>query len=86
MSKFKNNKYKNLKEKCLIYLGGKKCQKCGVSHLPPQCYDFHHIKGNKEDNISKMIQKGISFEKIKKELNKCIIYCKNCHAEYHALK
>ena len=80
---FQKNKRKNIKEKCLIYLGGKICATCKVDSLPYPCYDFHHIKGNKKDNISKMIPQGISWETLKKELDKCIVLCKNCHAYAH---
>ena len=30
-----------------------------------------------------MAQHGNSLEKIKKEISKCIIICKNCHGELH---
>ena len=80
MGQFQNNKRKNLKEQCLTYLGGKKCQRCGISSLPFSSFDFHHIKGSKEANISQMLNKGLTFDKIKKELDKCIILCRNCHS------
>lgn len=80
MGQFQNNKRKNLKEQCLAYLGGKKCYRCKISSLPYSSYDFHHIKGNKETDISQMLTKGSPFDKMKKELDKCIVLCKNCHS------
>ena len=86
VSQYQRNKREILKEKCLNYLGGKKCKRCSDSHWHIACYDFHHKKGVKEENISKMIDRGEQFDKIKKELDKCAVLCKNCHAEIHALK
>jgi len=42
--------------------------------------DFHH-KIAKDPNWKKM--KNWSFERVKKELDKCILVCKNCHGEIH---
>lgn len=78
-SEYPNNKRELLKEKCLRYLGGKKCNECGVSHLPIKAYDFHHYKGPKEYNISEMINRNMPWKLIKKELDKCVVLCANCH-------
>lgn len=75
-------KRRRLKEKAVIYLGGK-CKKCGYN----KCIDsleFHHIDSTQKDfGISKQ---GItrSWETLKKELQKCILLCANCHREEHA--
>jgi hypothetical protein len=42
------------------------------------CLDFDHID-NKDYNISSMINRRYSLDKIKKELKKCQILCANCH-------
>lgn len=74
------NKREILKEQCLAYLGGKICKVCGTNHLPIYCYDFHHYKGSKNEDISKMIQRKSRLdEELKKELNKCAVICSNCH-------
>ena len=44
--------------------------------------DFHHI-GDKDFNISQKVQEGCSLETIKKEIEKCIVLCANCHREVH---
>jgi len=42
---------------------------------------FHHEDPNKKDfNIS---GKSYSFERMKKEVDKCILLCGNCHGEVH---
>lgn len=82
MSQYKRNKNQMLKELSLQYLGGKKCYNCGVNYLPTCCYDFHHNKGAKEIEISKLIQKKrVVDTELKNELDKCIILCANCHRQ-----
>jgi hypothetical protein len=63
------------------YMGGK-CCKCGYNKCP-WALDFHHIDpATKSFTIS---ADGFtrSFNKIKDELNKCILLCANCHREEH---
>ena len=80
MSQYKRNNNELLKEQCLEYLGGKVCVICSTNSLPICCYDFHHHKGAKEEEISKMIQrKKILDDEIKRELEKCKVVCSNCH-------
>lgn len=74
-------KNENIKEKCFAYLGGKICAKCKTLSLPFPCYEFHHIRGNKKENISAMLNK--SWQEIKAELDKCVVVCANCHREIH---
>ncbi len=69
MSQYKRNNNELLKEQCLEYLGGKICSVCKTNHLPICCYDFHHSKGAKEEEISKMIQrKRVLDDELKREL------------------
>jgi hypothetical protein len=82
-SSYKNLERENLKERCLNYLGGKICSRCGVRHLSLSSYDFHHKTGDKEINISQMLNQGLSFSVIQKELDKCVVVCANCHREIH---
>lgn len=62
------------------YLGGA-CQHCGgVFHHA--VYDFHHLDPTiKENHIGKLISGKI--EKLKAELDKCILLCANCHRMEH---
>ncbi len=85
-NQYKRNNSELLKEQCLEYLGGKRCQMpdCGINYLPICCYDFHHNKGAKEEEISKMIQrKNRLDDELKKELDKCMVVCANCHRILH---
>lgn len=71
---------KRVKEKLVKYKGGK-CELCGYC----RCYsalDFHHIDPeNKSFHISANLNK--SFDTLKKEVDKCIMVCANCHREIH---
>ena len=70
---------RSLKKQCVDYKGGK-CKRCGYDKYP-EVLDFHH-----RDPIEKDFQisdKGWSFERLKKELDKCDLVCKNCHEEIH---
>lgn len=72
----------NTKRWAVEYLGGK-CVKCGSIDLPLCCYQFHHLDPHtKNDNPSHLTRQKPS-EKLKKELDKCVLLCANCHAIEH---
>lgn len=77
----RRNKKRN-KNWYVEYKSNLKCEKCGETH--PACLDFHHISPNeKETEISLLINNTISFKKIQKEIDKCIVLCANCHRKHH---
>jgi hypothetical protein len=58
------------------------CTDCGERH--PATLQFHHL--NSEDKtfaIGKAVNRGFSLDRIKKEMQKCIVLCANCHAIRH---
>jgi predicted HNH restriction endonuclease len=66
-----------------VELKGGKCQICGYSKYVG-ALDFHHIDENtKGFDLS---TRGLtrSWEKIKNEIQKCLLVCSNCHREIHA--
>lgn len=68
------------KQKLVEYKGGK-CQKCGYDKPIWNVYDFHHRDPNEKDfGIS---AKSWSFERLKEEVDKCDLLCRNCHSEVH---
>ncbi len=69
---------RKLKTLAIEYKGGK-CQICGYKKFQG-ALDLHHMNGIKEFGIA---DKGYtrSWEKVKTELNKCILVCANCHRE-----
>ena len=65
----------------LIEYKGGKCNECGYNKKIPSCYDFHHKDPEQKDfGIS---GKSWSFERLKREVDKCNLLCKNCHSELH---
>lgn len=68
---------KRVKIKSIEYLGGK-CYICGYSKCI-EALHFHHLDpSQKMFNIS---GSSYSWDRIRNELNKCILLCANCHAE-----
>ncbi len=69
-----------VKRKAIDYKGGK-CQICGYDKCV-RSLDFHHVDPTKKDfAISEF--KNRKIEKLKDELDKCILLCSNCHGEVH---
>ena len=64
----------------LVEYKGGECERCGYK----KCIDaleFHHKNPDEKDfTIS---GKSWSFERLKKEVDKCILVCSNCHKEIH---
>ncbi|MDD2730994.1 MAG: hypothetical protein PHW33_02615 [Candidatus Portnoybacteria bacterium] len=72
---------KRLREMAINYKGGR-CAICGYKKCI-QALDFHHLSGDKDFGIS---EKGMtkSWSRVKKEVDKCVLVCANCHREIHA--
>ena len=67
------------KQKAVEYKGGC-CQKCGYDKCPA-ALEFHHTDPTKKDfSIGQTLR---SFEKIRREIEKTILLCANCHREIH---
>lgn len=58
------------------------CSICGEDEAC--CLDFHHTNNDKECAVSNMACNGYSWERILKEIQKCVVVCRNCHAKLHA--
>ena len=56
-----------------------RCERCQEDH--PACLDFHHVS-NKSLKINRAIQ-DFTLEKLKEEIDKCVILCANCHRKHH---
>jgi len=70
---------KRTKIKLVEYKGGK-CVHCGYNECI-EALQFHHSNPNKKDfTIS---GKSWSYERLKKEADKCILLCSNCHIKEH---
>lgn len=71
-----------VKQLAVEYKGGK-CAICGYDKYIG-ALDFHHLDPEQKDFgiSSKGYTRGI--ETVKRELDKCILVCANCHREIHA--
>jgi hypothetical protein len=78
-----NNHRKRNRDYIRNFKKTQKCAECGENRW--YVLDFHHFE-DKKFNVSEMIVKASSLEKIKKEIEKCIILCANCHRELHYLE
>ena len=74
--------HKKKKEFIDNYKLSKGCSVCGYNKCA-RALDFHH-NGDKEFNISQT--REISLDRIKIEMDKCIILCANCHSLCHSKK
>lgn len=70
------------KWKLVLYKGGK-CQRCGYDKAIPAVYDFHHRDSSEKEFGLAKEGRCRGFETLKKEVDKCDLLCKNCHAEVH---
>lgn len=69
------------KIKAVNFMGGK-CSKCGEKNIFK--LEFHHING-KQTGIDSCISylKHARWSVIEAEIKKCILVCRNCHADIH---
>lgn len=68
-----------LKQKAVALLGGK-CSICGYDKCLV-ALEFHHLNPDEKEFI--ITDKIRSWDKVEKELSKCILVCSNCHREIH---
>jgi hypothetical protein len=69
-----------LKRKMVAYKGNR-CELCGYD----QCLavlSFHHLP-NRQKTFSIAGNHGHSWARLRRELDKCVLLCQNCHAETH---
>lgn len=72
---------KKLREMAREYKGGK-CAVCGYKKCQ-RALSFHHKNPNQKDFGLSVRGLTRSWEKIKAEIDKCILLCANCHMEVH---
>lgn len=70
-----------LKNMAVEYKGGK-CFICGYDRCIA-ALEFHHINPDEKDFMISKDGYTRSWENVKKELNKCVCVCANCHREIH---
>ena len=71
---------REIKQQAVAYLGGQ-CVGCQYSRCI-DALDFHHQDAHAKKFTPS--QSNLSFERLKSELDKCVLVCANCHREIHA--
>jgi len=80
---YRRTRRRENKAKAIYFLGGE-CEHCALrlNGKNGVVFEFHHLDGSeKEHNLGSLLLG--SWDKIMKELVKCILLCKNCHAIEH---
>lgn len=62
---------------------GNGCNVCGYNRCI-NALEFHHLDPTKKDFGISAKGYARSWEKVKKEIDKCVLLCANCHREFHA--
>jgi hypothetical protein len=70
----------NTKKQAVEYMGGS-CKDCGLKTDKYCVYDFHHLDPTKKDFA--FADTALILEKLKPELDKCVLLCSNCHRIRH---
>lgn len=79
----RRDEYKQrLKRYVWEYLSTHPCKLCGESD--PAALEFHHTRGVKLKEVSKMLQAGASVKTLVSEIEKCDVLCANCHRKLTA--
>lgn len=77
------DKYRENKSKAVALYGGKcKNPKCGLDKVP--ALEFHHRDGGETKDKAFGGKFGWAWDRLQKELEKCILLCSNCHKLIHA--
>jgi hypothetical protein len=56
------------------------CADCGETY-PYYVMDFDHVRGTKVGEVSRLMQRRVSLDQLRKEIKKCDVVCSNCHRE-----
>lgn len=57
------------------------CSRCDETRI--WCLDFHHLDPTQKDLEVSTLIATCNKQRIQEEIEKCIILCKNCHADEH---
>lgn len=70
-----------VKDLAVAYKGGK-CQHC-LTEYPNAVLEFHHLDPSEKDFAIAAKGHCRSWDSVKKELDKCVMLCANCHRIEH---
>jgi 5-methylcytosine-specific restriction endonuclease McrA len=81
LKKAVDKRRKTIRKMAIEYKGGK-CAICGYCQCI-QALEFHHTNSSGKDFGISARGYTRSWKEVKKELDKCILLCANCHREVH---
>lgn len=73
------HQHQKSKEKSIVYMGNA-CRVCGYAGCRGSLV-FHHVDPSTKEFTVGSGNRG--WDRTKKELNKCVLLCANCHGEVH---
>lgn len=74
------NRRRRNKQRAVDIKGGC-CEVCGYNKCLASL-TFHHVDPKKkEGNVKRLLK--CSWERVEKEIDKCVLVCRNCHGEIH---
>lgn len=77
-------RYRQRNRKLMIgYLKDHACVDCGEDDI--LVLDFDHAPGTKTADVSVLVGRGASWERIEREMAKCVVRCANCHRRKTAI-
>lgn len=65
------------KQNLYAYLSSHPCVDCGQTDV--RILEFDHVRGNKSESISTLLQHSVPWQKVEAEIAKCEVRCTNCH-------
>lgn len=75
---------RNKKERIQRFNEWKRTLACSICNENfTKCLDFHHLDANMKDFQISDVVGDASVERMKEELSKCAVLCKNCHVKVH---
>ena len=78
----KNARRKSIRQWLEDYKKELVCVRCGFADF--RALEFHHTsRGQKDFNVADMLRNGASIQSIKREIDKCVVLCSNCHQIEH---
>ena len=57
------------------------CIECGENHIAT--LDFHHINPDTKEYSVAHLARNVNLDLVKKEIDKCVVLCANCHRKHH---
>lgn len=73
---------KGMRRKALEYKGAR-CEECGYDRCI-EALEFHHLASDRKDFAVSSTGYTRSWNKIREELDNCVLLCANCHREVHS--